>query len=239
MDLKALYEIGLSEGEVKVYLALLELGASSAGDVLEKAGVQNSVFHFCVNRLIAKGLVSYVMKNKFRVYSASSPESILGYVRDKERDIQKLIPELKIKQASIREKQEVALFEGVKGILTLLNILIEDAKKGEEFLMFTAEADSLEKTEEIQKFYEMYDAKRKAKGLVVKGIAGLKMQPVFERRKTLNMKYTDLPLPSNTGICGSKMVLINWGERPTGILIKSRAIVEREKAFFKAFWNLL
>ena len=68
MDTKALEDIGLTQGEIKVYLALLEIGPSTAGSILEKAGIQNSVFHFCVNSLIEKGLVSYVKKNKFRVY---------------------------------------------------------------------------------------------------------------------------------------------------------------------------
>jgi hypothetical protein len=35
------------------------------------------------------------------------------------------------------------------------------------------------------------------------------------------------------------MVLISWGEKPTGILISSKNIVEKQKKFFNAFWNSL
>jgi sugar-specific transcriptional regulator TrmB len=239
MDTKALEDIGLTQGEIKVYLALLELGSSSAGSILEKAGIQNSVFHLCVNSLIKKGLVSYVKKNKFRIYSASPPENFLIYVKDKEKEIEKILPELKQKQAFSNEREVVELFEGIKGIMTLLNILIEDTQKGDEFLMFTAEAETLEQSKEIQKFYEMYDAKRKDRGLVVKGITNSKLKPLFEKRKSLKMKYTNLPVPANTGICNNKMVMISWGEKPVGVLIHSKQIIEKQRKFFNAFWNSL
>jgi HTH-type transcriptional regulator, sugar sensing transcriptional regulator len=239
MDIKALEDIGLTQGEIKVYLALLELGPSSAGTILEKARIQNSVFHFCVNRLIKKGLVSYVKKNKFRLYSASDPDNVISFLKDKEKQIISLLPELKAKQTIAKEKQEVELFEGIRGIMTLLNILIENTKKGDEFLMFTAESENLEKTKEIQKFYEMYDAKRKDKGLIVKGIANINLRPLFEKRKSLKMKYTKLPLPANTGICNNRMVIISWADEPVGVLIQSKQIIEKQRQFFKAFWNSL
>jgi len=138
METKALEDIGLTQGEIKVYLALLELGPSTAGSILDKAKVQNSVFHLCVNSLIEKGLVSYFKKNKFRVYIASPPKNLILFIKDKEKEIEKILPILEEKQTFSKEKQEVELFEGIQGIMTLLNIFIEDTKKGDEFLMFTA-----------------------------------------------------------------------------------------------------
>ena len=39
MDTFALKEAGLTDGEIKVYLALLELGSSTTGPVIEKSGI--------------------------------------------------------------------------------------------------------------------------------------------------------------------------------------------------------
>lgn len=236
MDTRILEEIGLTQGEIKVYLALLELGSSSAGEILKKAEIQNSVFHFCVNRLIDKGLVSYTKKNKFKIYSAADPEQFKIYLKDKEKQIDKLLPELKQKQAYAQEKQEVELFEGIKGVMTLLNIFIKDTKRGDEFLFFAPE---LEKSKEIQEFYEMYDAKRKDKGLVIKGIAPKSLKPLFEKRRYIKMKYTEKPVPANSGVCNNKMVIISWEEKPTGILIHSKHIVEKQRDFFNAMWKSL
>lgn len=236
MDTSILEDIGLTQGEIKVYLALLESGPTTAGKILKKANIQNSVFHFCVNRLIEKGLVSYVKKNKFRIYQAADPDNFLIYLKDKEKQVENLLPELKEKQTLAEEKQEVELFEGMKGVITLMNTLIEDAKKGQEFLFF---APDLEKSEEIQKFYEKYDVKRKSKGLITKGIAPRNLKPLFDKRTYLQMKYTDSPVPANSGTCNDKMAIIAWGEKPTGVLIHSKHIVEKQQEFFNSLWNSL
>ena len=54
MDTKILEDIGLSNAEIKVYLTLLELGTSTAGPILEKSGLQNSVVHMTLNKLIER-----------------------------------------------------------------------------------------------------------------------------------------------------------------------------------------
>ncbi len=238
MDVKALEDIGLTQGEIKVYLALLELGSSSAGSVLEKAGIQNSVFHFCVNSLIEKGLVSYVKKNKFRIYTAADPENFKTYLKDKERQISQLLPELKAKQASAREKQEVELFEGIKGVITSLNEFIEGVKKGDEFLFFSAEAESEERSKEIQEFYESYDMKRVDKGLIIKGIAPRGLKSSFEKRKYLKMRYTQMPLPGNIGICNDRLILVSWEGKPTSVIITSKYLAKKQQDFFNALWKL-
>ncbi|MBW2995999.1 hypothetical protein KY332_01730 [Candidatus Woesearchaeota archaeon] len=234
MDTKILEDIGLTQGEIKVYLALLELGPSTAGNIIDKADIQNSVFHFNINRLIEKGLVSYTKKGKFKIYQAADPNNFMVYLKDKEKQVAKLLPKLKEKQKLAKEKQEVELFQGLKGVMTLLNTLIEDAKKADQFLFFAPE---LEKSKEIQKFYKRYDAKRKDKGLITKGIAPISLKPLFKKRKYLRMKYTDMPVPANTGICNSKMAIISWGDSPRGVLIYSKHIVEKQRDFFNALWE--
>ncbi len=233
MDTKILEDIGLTQGEIHVYLALLELGSSTAGAILKKANIQNSVFHFNINRLMEKGLVSYIKKGKVRIYTAADPENFLVYMKDKEKQVEKLLPKLKEKQKLAKEKEEVEIFEGIRGIMTLLNILIENTKRGDEFLFFSADVDN---NKEIQRFYKRYDAKRRAKGLVIKGIAPSRLKLLFEKRKSLQMKYTDI-VPSNTGICNNKMALISWGDNPKGVLIQSKQIVEKQKEFFKSMWE--
>ncbi len=235
MDTKILEGIGLTKGEVTVYLTLLEQGSSTAGSIIKKAFIQNSVFHFNVNRLMDKGLVSYVKKGKYRIYKAVSPKNLILYLRDKEKELISILPELQSKQEKIREVEEAEVFNGINGIISLLNILIEDTKRGDEFLFFAP--DISEKNEDIQKFYEMYDAKRKAKGLLTKGLASIKLKDLFIKRAYLKMKYVNIPMPANMAFCKDKMAIISWPERPVGILIKSRQIVEKQKEFFNTIWN--
>ncbi|MFQ5621311.1 MAG: helix-turn-helix domain-containing protein [Candidatus Nanoarchaeia archaeon] len=77
MNPNVLEHLGLTPGESKVYLALLQLGPSSAGPIIEKSGLQNSVVHLCLNTLKDKGLISYVRKGRARIYQAADPENFL------------------------------------------------------------------------------------------------------------------------------------------------------------------
>ena len=51
MDMKILQDIGLSEGETKVYLALLRLGATKTGALAANAGVSSSKVYKILDRL--------------------------------------------------------------------------------------------------------------------------------------------------------------------------------------------
>jgi len=54
--LAALREIGLTEGEAKAYFALVTLGQSSVGPIVEKSGVTASKVYIILDRLIEKGI---------------------------------------------------------------------------------------------------------------------------------------------------------------------------------------
>ena len=45
MEISILEDLGFSKAEIKVYLALLELGVTKAGEVIRHTSLQNSVVH--------------------------------------------------------------------------------------------------------------------------------------------------------------------------------------------------
>ena len=233
MDTQALAGLGLTDAEIKIYVALLELGQSGAGEILRKANVQNSVFHACINRLLDKGFVSYTKKNRNKIYCAADPSQFVHYLKEKQRAIEDIMPDLKKRQALAKKHDDAEIYEGIAGIMTMLNTMLENAKRDDEFLFISA--DVLEHNEEIQTFYERYDAKRKDKGLTTKGIAPRSLQHLYHHRKYLKVKYTEMPLPTNACICGELYAIITW-DQPVGILIHSKHIVEKERAFFNAIW---
>ena len=60
---EALKSIGLTEGEIKIYLALLELGSSSIGQIIKRSGISGSKTYEVLDRLSQKGLISAILKN--------------------------------------------------------------------------------------------------------------------------------------------------------------------------------
>lgn len=235
MDTSVLENLGLSKGEIKVYITLLRLGSTKVGSIIEKSNMASSAVHNSINSLIEDGLVSYIKSGKIKYYQAVPPKQLVDFIDDKKKRILQILPELESEQRLSKEKQEADIFEDIKGVTSMLNILIEDAKKGDEYLFFSANVKGL--NEEIQQFFMKYDAKRKDKGLVVKGLAPKKLKFLFENRKILKMKYTSFPIPSNTSIFKNKIALISWEEKPVGYLIKSKQIFENFREYFNQVWD--
>jgi len=113
---------GLTKGEAKVYLALLELGNSTIGPIVENSSVARSFSYNLLDNLIEKGLVSFVTRDKTKYYQAAEPSRIMDYIEKKKQDletdkekIEALLPKLKLMQKAA-SRTEIAMYEGFKGI---------------------------------------------------------------------------------------------------------------------------
>jgi len=142
MDISPLKEAGLTEGEIKVYLALLETGLSTIGPILQKSGITKSIIYRILEKLIKKGLVSYIVKEKTKHYQATQPNKLLDYLDSKEKDlkqnrnkIQEMIPQLILKQ-NTSKKSEATIYEGFKGLMTAYENRYLKLKKGDEVVLY-------------------------------------------------------------------------------------------------------
>ena len=79
---KTLEEIGLTKSEIKVYLALLELGSSQTGKIVQKSKAASSKIYEILEKLIQKGLVSYIIKSGIKHFEAAPPERIMDYLEE-------------------------------------------------------------------------------------------------------------------------------------------------------------
>ena len=235
MEEEILQNLGFTYAEAKVYLLLLALGSVKVGRIIEKSGLQSSTVHNTLNSLADKGYATHILKGKIKVYQAVNPRNILKEFKDKEAEFESILPALEQKHKFGEEKPQAEIFEGANGMMALLNELIEDAKPKDDYCFFAVDERSL--NEEIQKFFERYDAKRKEKGLIVRGLARRELKPLFEKRTVLKMRYVNHQIPSSISICSNKMALISWGEKPAGILIKSGKLCKSQAEFFESLWK--
>src|SRR3989338_8776664 len=95
MNEKLLEEIGLTRGEIAVYTTLLKLGETTTGKIVEEAQISSGKIYEILEKLIKKGLASYIVKEKTKYFSAASPNRILDYVHEREEDLKKKEEELK------------------------------------------------------------------------------------------------------------------------------------------------
>ncbi|MCX6771969.1 MAG: helix-turn-helix domain-containing protein [Candidatus Micrarchaeota archaeon] len=135
-DIEALLESGLSEAEAKVYLALLETGESMAGAVIKKAGLHRATTYQVLQRLAEKGLVSSVIKAKKRHFSAAEPQRLMDALRQREERLSEALPRLSGIMRANKEKQDVEVYSGARGIRTTLDAMLSEIGAGGEYLDF-------------------------------------------------------------------------------------------------------
>ncbi|MBN1157468.1 hypothetical protein JXA85_07640 [Candidatus Woesearchaeota archaeon] len=104
MTLHFLRKIGLSEGEIKVYSALLDEGLSPINRIHEKTGIERRNIYDILNKLIEKGFVTYITENKRRLFQVSHPGKILGYIDEKKHELEEIKKETELHIPSILQK---------------------------------------------------------------------------------------------------------------------------------------
>ena len=61
---------------------MLDIGATTSGPIVDKSNVARSIVYQILEKLIQKGLVSFIIKDKTKYYQASNPKKILEYAKD-------------------------------------------------------------------------------------------------------------------------------------------------------------
>ncbi len=230
-------EMGLTSSEAKIYLLLLKLGSVRVGKIIKLSHLQSSTVHNSLNSLIDKGYVNYVLKGKIRYYSAVPPEIIPRILKQKEENLLSILPELERIHYKEMEKPHVEVYEGIKGLRTMLEELISDARKGDNYYFFAVDQKRLNK--EIQEFFRLYDLRRESKGLNVMGIARRGMEKLFKSRTYLKVRYAPFPVLSNVSLCKNKIAFIVWDKTPYGILVYSKVLFSSYVKLFKTIYSSL
>jgi sugar-specific transcriptional regulator TrmB len=236
MNTQILEDIGLTNAEIKVYLALLELGTATAGPILEKSGLQNSVVHMTINKLIEKGFVTFIKQGKRKEYQATDPKNIVEFINQKKERFEEILPELLIKQQTAKQKPEIVAFRGIKGIKELLMELLDAG--GKEHHTFGSTVKSLMLGEAWWVRYHKLRSQRgiHAKLLFNKSLASWKAETRYPKAQVRYTKAGFEPL-TETIIRNDKVGIIVWTEKPLGTLIHQKEAATSYDKFFEMMWN--
>ena len=236
MDTVILEDLGLTNAEIKIYLVLLELGSSTAGPILEKTGLQNSVVHMTLHKLVGRGFISFVKKGKIKHYQATDPRNIISFIEEKKEKFEKILPQLIAKQQG-KEKQEAEIFEGIKGIKNMYYEQIKNGKKGDEYLFFSFYPKYLDKFDDVFTFYKHFESVREQKGFITRGIIPSNIKDKYMGRDTKTLLFVNFPVPTNISIFQDYIIFISAEEEIIAFLIHSRQLVESFRMYFYSIWD--
>lgn len=130
---RELVNLGLSEKEAAVYLALLEIGPASIQDIATKANVNRATTYLLVESLSKRGVASTTQKDTKQLFVAEPPERLVTILRlqkqeleEKERELISTMPFFNALYNSKAGKPQIQYFEGIEGLLAAREIFMDE-----------------------------------------------------------------------------------------------------------------
>lgn len=241
MEESVLSSQGLTKNEAKVYLALLKEGNALAGIITQKTGIHRRNVYDSLERLMEKGLVSYVTIDNRKFFSPASPErfiELIGEEREslnrKEEQVKKILPAL-LQLRKEKSEQDVRFFRGVGGLKTVYEDILRTKK---DYLGYGSGSE----LEEVLKHYLRHFINRRVKAKIkLKMIyAESDRTRFFTRNPLLKVRFLPNEFSSHASlrVYGDKVAIVMMSmEDPLAILIKNKKIADGYRGYFEVLWN--
>jgi sugar-specific transcriptional regulator TrmB len=239
---EALGALGLSEAEQQAYVALLELGEASVGQLAFKAKLKRPTTYLIVEALKMKGLVSMTKRGKKTLLIAEDPRKILDMLEERRRKVERVMPELLSLANNIDRKPTIRYFEGMDGIKDVYYDTLNYSDQ--EMLSFYSDTYATHFEERF--FEDFYFAERKKKKIWVRAILPdqeiiqkLIVNDVAHLRKTKIVPKGSYGINIEINMYGKRKIGIISFEEQFALIIESEKIYTSLKNIFELLWGFL
>jgi sugar-specific transcriptional regulator TrmB len=239
-------ELGLSEKETRLYLALMQLGPSSPGVLCRRTNFARSTIYEIATSLIKKGLVLKTKKKGKTYFIPESMEILVNrhlYLSEQARRLSEQLTDLfgiKTKQVKLRYTEGI---EGLKSIYE--QILLSKSKK---VYGFVSVKDMLEVVgEDFLKNHIRKRVERKIYWYVIRapeGEIGIPSGQEFSVSEDQRMERTSRIGPPGmnlTGLVGmfdDKTVVASTKKEMFGMVIESKEFTDMMLGFHQIIWAI-
>ena len=246
MNTKILKESGLTDGEIKVYLALLELGSTTTGPIIDKSRIARSIIYNILEKLVDKGLASFIIKDRTKYFQATQPSKLLDYIDDREKSLQEnkkkvseLLPQLEMLQ-KIAPESEAKMYFGMKGIRTAHEKIYNILKKGECFYWLGIPAYQ---PPEQHVYWKKDHAMRVSKGIKIKVLFNYDTDPAIPKQRNTykdceaRIMKTKIRTPASFVTYADTTLIILQSPDQIAIEIKNQIVHDSFQEYFEEFWK--
>ncbi len=240
MDLSILRSIGLSEGEIKVYSAILDIGFAQISEINVKVNVNRRNIYDILHRLMEKGLINFTEENKKRRFHITHPNKLIGFIEEKKKEldnskelIEKEIPQImqKFKESKPRVRTEV--YQGIEGV----KAYFEDSLDYSETYWIGGGRYLPRKYPNFFIPWNKRRIKKKIKWIyLMRHELRKEYKPyAFEEVKFLPEEFSGAPIV--IGIFGDKVAQLLLGEEIFVFVTESKELADNYKRYHRYLWE--
>jgi sugar-specific transcriptional regulator TrmB len=242
MDTQAiLKDLGLSEQESIVYLALLKIGGSIASNIAKEVGIKRTTVYALLKSLAQKGFVTLYYRKSRQYYYAEKPQRVAKYFEKKLEAFNGLIPALEV-----LEKKQIQI-AGLRFIETLEELkqfyagILEEYKNKEYKIIGSASG-----WEDLDpEFFVQYRNDRGKNNIKTKLLLTADSKTINQRivNPSLLRVYKYFPakykFKSTIDIYKDKVLIISPELSSLAVVIAVPVMTDVFKSVFEVLWDLL
>lgn len=243
---ESLKKIGLSETEVKIYLAGLSENGIGVSELAKQTQIQRTTIYHALETLEKKGLVGKKGTGRRLVFVMIQPkklESLLDArvesLKAEKAEIQKIIPLLEQRKASVASEVRVTQFDGIEGIKMVVEEALYAKSRKWDIL-----APSKNFFSEFDKAYSDYFmGTRKTRGIKTRSLwehdpnrRVLTQQDIKDRQPRFLPKDMQGKFGSVFILFDDKVAIISSLNELSAILIQSQEIHNTMAVMFEGLW---
>ncbi len=240
-----LADLGLSNQEITLYLALMRVGSAPASVLAQRVGMVKSTAQYTCKQMKKKGIVTMTEKDNTYLYTAEPPEKLLllldrqrQEIGRKEQAVQGVLEPLRRMMNPHSTLPRVQFYEGKDGMIDLY----------EKILAMRSRIDSFEDKGDMEKFIPDYCRefirKRVSLGtwnrVICPTVNIINPDKPAELRQTRSMPLEMFPFTGDIKICKDLVSIFSFDHNTAvGIAIRHADIADNFRVLFEAFWKLL
>ena len=233
-----LMALGLTENESRVYEGLMDLGLTPAGNIIKRINLHRNIVYDNLEKLIKKGLVSFVTIRDVKHFEIAQPEELAEYVDSqkkelvlKEKALREILPTIKKRRKLIHDSSEASIFKGRKGLKNVFEQFITEKKE----LVIFATGWGMKKI--MGSYYAQWHLKLKQGRIPGRAIVSRSMKQAEEFPYKIRYLPEQSILPSTILVQGTKIVNVIWEDEPLVIIIKNKKLADSYRTYFELLWK--
>jgi len=241
---KPLEDLGFTDKEAKVYLAMLELGQGSVIDIAGKAGLKRTTVYNLLPEMLQKGLIKVGARKRRRFFFIENLQNLKTETEERLETINSVLPELRAIHNIIPYKPKIIFYEGVGGMKELYQDTLDSLSGGDTILSYTGLEDFFQFMP--REYMDWYVAERVRRKIRIRIIvpdseATKEILPVAEKtlREIKVVKDPKFRYSADTEIYSNKVALISYRENFMGVIVESKEINQMQRMAFELMWNSL
>jgi len=243
MDLGLLKNLDLTDKEISIYYALLQMGPSSIRDIATKADINRGTSYETLKGLAKKGIVNYLPKGKRRIFQAEDPSRLLALAEEKQQALEKTLEDLKTEIVpGLRHLKpefatsNVRFYEGDEGVEFVLKDILNSTDNGDKaYSVISTQA----LREHLYRPFPNFTKQRVNKGIFVRVLAigeGGEEAELAERKWMKgegDASYIAIYPPKVA------MISLTKSNFPVAVVIDSDAIAGTHQMMFDTLWQAI